>query len=187
MISKTKNTVPDDATDSVRRSVEALLFVAGEALSIYQLARLTQTSEVDVAAALQQIAQEYADRGIVVREIAGGFRFATSPVARVAVEAYLRLPKTSLSQAAMETLAIIMYVQPVTRSDLEALRGVNVDGVVSTLLNCGYIAEAGRREIPGRPILYQTTLIFLQAFGLRSLEDLPPADIDGENHRDLRV
>jgi segregation and condensation protein B len=178
LISKTKNTAPDDATDSVRRSVEALLFVAGEALSIYQLARLTQASEIDVAAALQKIAQEYADRGIVLREIAGGYRFATSPLARTAVEAYLGLPKTPLSRAAMETLAIIVYVQPVTRSDLEALRGVDVDGVVSTLLKCGFIAEAGRREIPGRPILYQTTLLFLQAFGLYSLEDLPPADID---------
>jgi segregation and condensation protein B len=166
--------------DSVQRSVEALLFVAEEALSIHQLAHLTQASDVDVAAALQKIAQEYSNRGIVLREIAGGYRFATSPLARTAVEAYLGLPKTSLSRAAMETLAIIMYVQPVTRNDLEALRGVNVDGVVSTLLNCGFIAEAGRREIPGRPILYQTTLVFLQAFGLRSLEDLPPADIDGE-------
>ena len=165
---------------SLQRSLEALLFVAGEALSIKRLAKLTQASDVEAAAALQKIGEEYADRGIVLREVAGGYRFASSAAARAVVEAYLAPPKTSLSAPAMETLAIIAYLQPVTRADIEAVRGVNVDSVVSTLMDRGFIAEAGKREVPGRPTLYKTTAEFLEAFGLRSPADLPPVDIDLE-------
>jgi segregation and condensation protein B len=164
--------------DALQRSIEALLFVAVEALSIERLVKLTGASHVEIAATLQCIAQAYADRGIVLREIAGGYRFAASPAGRVLIEAYSAPPKTSLSVPAMETLAIIAYLQPVTKADIETVRGVNVDGVTAGLVDRGFIAEAGRREVPGRPMLYKTTPEFLEAFGLRSLVDLPSVDIE---------
>jgi segregation and condensation protein B len=168
-------------TGGLQRSLEALLFVAAESLSIEALVKFTGATHVEVAETLQTIAQEYAERGIVVREVAGGYRFATSPAARPAVEAYLLPPKTTLSPAAMETLAIVAYLQPATRAEIEAVRGVNVDSVVNTLLDRQFIAEAGRRDVAGRPAEYKTTPEFLEAFGLRSIAELPPVDFDAQN------
>jgi len=167
-------------TGSLQRSVEALLFVASESLSIDALAKLTGATHVAVAETLQTIAEEYAERGMVLREVAGGYRFASSPAAREAVEAYLLPAKTNLSPAAMESLAIVAYLQPVTKAEIEAVRGVNVDSVVSTLVDRRFIVEAGRRDVPGRPLEYKTTPEFLESFGLRSLGDLPPVDLDAE-------
>lgn len=165
-------------TGNLVRSIEAVLFVASEALSIKALAKLTGAEEADVSLALARIDADYAERGIVLREIAGGYRFASAPAARSAVEAYLMPPKTNLSPAALETLAIVAYLQPVTKSDIEGIRGVSVDSVLSTLVDRRFLTEAGRKEVAGRPILYRTTPDFLEAFGLRSLEELPPVDID---------
>jgi segregation and condensation protein B len=117
---------------------------------------------------------------MVLREVAGGYRFASSPAARAAVEAYLMPAKTNLSPAAMETLAIVAYLQPVTRPEIEAVRGVNVDSVVSTLLDKRFILEGGRRDVAGRPMEYRTTTEFLESFGLRSLAELPPVDLEAE-------
>ncbi|MDE2572840.1 MAG: SMC-Scp complex subunit ScpB [bacterium] len=166
----------------LQRKIEALLFVAGEALSLKDLARLTRCAETEVAAALQRIDESFSGRGIVLREIAGGYRFATAAEARDVVEAYLLPPKTSLSPAAMETLAIVAYLQPVTKAEIEQLRGVNVDGVIKTLAERRLLAEAGRKDVVGRPILYKTSDEFLESFGLRSLNDLPPLEeqADGE-------
>jgi segregation and condensation protein B len=169
-------------TGSLQRSLEALLFVASESLSIDRLAKLTEATHVEVAEALGRIAEEFAERGVVLRDVAGGYRFASSPAARKAVEAYLLPAKTSLSPAALETLAIVAYLQPVTKAEMEGLRGVNVDGVVSTLSDRGFIVDAGRKDVVGRPVLYKTTPLFLESFGLRSLAELPPleADVDGQ-------
>jgi segregation and condensation protein B len=164
----------------LQRTLEALLFVASESLSVDRLAKLTGASDGDVAAALAQIESEFADRGVVLREVAGGYRFASSPAERAAVEAYLLPPKTSLSPAAMETVSIVAYLQPVTKTEIEALRGVNVDGVVSTLVDRGLIVECGRKDVVGRPMLYKTAPLFLEAFGLRSLGDLPPIEPGSE-------
>jgi segregation and condensation protein B len=158
--------------------VEALLFVAGEPLSIPQIAKLVRAGEVEVAATLQRIETDYADRGIVVREAGGGYRFATSPLARNAVEAYLLPPRTNLSTPAMEALAIVAHMQPVTKSEIESIRGVNSDSVVNTLLDRNLIAEAGRKDVVGRPMLYKTTPFFLESFGLRSLDDLPDLELE---------
>jgi segregation and condensation protein B len=166
------------AVANLQRPIEALLFVASEALSIQQIAKLTHASEVEVAATLQQIEADFADRGIVLREIAGGYRFASAPLARDVVEAYLLPPKTSLSMPALETLAIVAYSQPVTRSEIEAIRGVSAESVISTLLDRQLIVEAGRKDVVGRPLLYRTTPEFLQSFGLRSLEDLPALELE---------
>jgi segregation and condensation protein B len=168
----------DEAIARLHHPVEALLFVASEPLSIKQIAKLARAQETEVAATLQQIATDYTDRGIVLREVAGGYRFATSPLAREAVEAYLLPPKTSLSVPALETLAIVAHLQPVTKSEIEAIRGVNSDSVVSTLLDRSLVAEAGRKEVIGRPMQYKTTAFFLESFGLRSLDDLPELELE---------
>jgi segregation and condensation protein B len=164
--------------DQLQRPIEALLFVASEALPIKEIAKLTRASEIDVATALQRIEAEYAERGIVLREVAGGYRFATAPSAREVVEAYLLPPRTNLSTPALETLAIVAYLQPVTKSEIESIRGVASDSVVSTLLDRMFIAEAGRKDVVGRPLLYKTTPEFLESFGLRSLDDLPPMELE---------
>jgi segregation and condensation protein B len=166
------------SASELQRPLEALLFVAGEALSIPQLAKLLDAEEPAVAEALQRIEEEYGDRGIVVREVAGGYRFGTSPLVRDVVEAYLLPAKTSLSTPALEALAIVAHVQPVTRGEIEAIRGVNSDSVVSTLLDRGLIAEAGRKDVVGRPMQYKTTSFFLESFGLRSLDDLPELELE---------
>ncbi|HEY2475450.1 MAG TPA: SMC-Scp complex subunit ScpB [Candidatus Cybelea sp.] len=165
-------------SSDLQRPIEALLFVASEALSIPQLAKLLGAEESEVAAALQQIEADYGNRGIIVREVAGGYRFATSPMTREVVEAYLLPAKTTLSTPAMEALAIVAHVQPVTRGEIEAIRGVNSDSVVSTLLDRGLIAEAGRKDVVGRPMQYKTTPFFLESFGLRSLDDLPELELE---------
>jgi segregation and condensation protein B len=168
-------------TNRLQSSLEALLFVAGESLSIDALVKLTDGSHVEVAETLQKIAEEYSERGIVLREVAGGYRFATSPEARHAVEKYLMPARTTLSPAAMETLAIVAYLQPVTKAEIEAVRGVNVDSVVNTLGDRRFISEAGRRDVAGRPMEYRTTPDFLESFGLRSLGELPPVDLEAES------
>jgi segregation and condensation protein B len=165
-------------TATLQRDIEALLFVASEALSIKELAKLTGAEQSDVTLALQQVDQDFAERGVVLREIAGGYRFASAPAARAAVEAYLLPPKTNLSPAALETLAICAYMQPVTKGEIEGIRGVSADSVIATLVDRRFLTESGRKDVPGRPILYKTTDEFLEAFGLRSLEELPPVDLD---------
>ncbi len=165
-------------TGHLQRTIEALLFVASEALSIKTLAKITGAEEREVTVALQKIDEDFAHRGVVLREIAGGYRFASSPEAREAVEAYLLPPKSNLSPAALETLAIAAYMQPVTKGDIEGIRGVSADSVIATLVDRRFLVESGRKDVPGRPMLYKTTAEFLEAFGLRALEELPPIDVD---------
>ncbi len=131
-------------TGELRRKIEALLFVASEALSIKKIAHLCEAEEMDVTTALAEIEGEYAERGIVVRKIAGGVRFATAPSTREVVETYLLPPKTTLSPAALESLAIVAYNEhlegePTTKADIESVRGVSADSVVQTLLERGFI------------------------------------------------
>jgi len=168
----------DEAVERLRCPVEALLFIASESLTIKQIAKLTHASEMEIAATLQRVEADYADRGIVLREVAGGYRFSSAPAARDVVEAYLLPPKSSLSTPALETLAIVAYMQPVTKSEIESIRGVASDSVVSTLLDRNLVAEAGRKDVVGRPMLYKTTPEFLESFGLRSLDDLPPMELE---------
>ena len=114
----------------------------------------------------------------MLRQIAGGYRLATSSAVREVVEAYLLPPKTTLSTPALEALAIVAHMQPVTKGEIEAIRGVNSDSVVSTLLDRGLIAEGGRKDVVGRPMTYKTTPLFLESFGLRSLDDLPQLELE---------
>lgn len=174
-------------TGALQRTIEAVLFVASEALSIKRLAKLTGAEEADVTVALQRIDETFAERGMVLRQVAGGYRFASSPVARAVVEAYLLPPRTNLSPAALETLAIVAYNEPVTKIQVEEIRGVSADSVIATLLDRRFIAESGRKESPGRPMLYKTTPEFLEAFGLNSLEDLPAVDLDALSSREVEL
>lgn len=181
--------VPEDRLDDdarslhheaadIERSIEALLFVASEPLENKRIAKLTGADERAVALAIQSLQERYTDRGIVLRELAGGYRFATASSAREAVEAYLLPPRTSLSAPALEALAIIAHMQPVTKSEIEAIRGVNSDSVVNTLLDRNLIGEAGRKDVVGRPMQYKTTAFFLESFGLNSLADLPQLELE---------
>ncbi|HVS46708.1 MAG TPA: SMC-Scp complex subunit ScpB [Verrucomicrobiae bacterium] len=168
----------DATVEAIRRPIEALLFVAGEPLTIKQIVKLTRASDIAVATALARIGEDYNDRGVVLRQIGGGYRFASAPMARDVVEAYLLPPKSNLSTPALEALAIVAHRQPVTKGEIESIRGVNSDSVVSTLLDRGLIVEGPRKDVIGRPMTYKTTTLFLESFGLHSLEDLPELELE---------
>lgn len=155
--------------------IEALLFVAPNSVAPAQLAAALRTPLPEVEQALAALEAQCQGRGVRLQWHQGRVQMTTAPEAAAAVEAFLGLEATSrLSRAALETLAIIAYQQPVTRPEIDAIRGVNSDGVLKSLLSKGLIEEAGRAERPGRPILYITTADFLSYFGLNSLKDLPP-------------
>lgn len=161
--------------------LEAYLFVSTEPVQPAEAARLLQVDAAAVEEALEDIANAYARRihsGLHVVRIAGGYQMATRPVLAEGIARLLAAPgqKSRLSKPALETLAIVAYQQPVTQAEIEAVRGVNADGVLKTLSERGLIEETGRKEVAGRPILYGTTADFLHHFGLHSLDDLPPLE-----------
>ncbi|MET0483510.1 MAG: SMC-Scp complex subunit ScpB [Aestuariivirgaceae bacterium] len=165
----------DGPAADATRLVEALLFASAEPLAEETIAARLPPG-ADVAALLDELRRLYAGRGIVLRKIGGGWAFRTAPdldwlLAPQAVE-----PR-KLSRAALETLAIVAYHQPVTRAEIEDIRGVSMSkGMLDVLLETGWIRMRGRRRAPGRPVTYGTTLAFLDHFGLESLSDLPGVD-----------
>ena len=176
---------PDEAFEAVelddrgwtRRDLEAILLVADEPVPAQVLAEIIGLRLSEVEELLVDLAGEYArdGRGLVLRAIAGGWRLYTHPGARAAVEAYLKAGQQSrLTRAALETLAVIAYRQPVTRFQVAAVRGVNVDGVFRTLASRGLIHEVGTDPGPGQATLYGTTPAFLEQLGLNDLDQLPP-------------
>ena len=176
---------------TLSRVIEALLFSAQKPLSIRGIAtaikgaedsagagpnEFSRVREAEVAAALEQLKIEYVEqqRSFQLIEKAEGWQLATDPQYAQWVRELFPAPKPArLSAPALETLAIIAYRQPITRADVEVVRGVNIDGVLQTLMERGLVKIGGRAEIPGRPLLYETTQFFLDHFGLRSLEELP--------------
>ncbi len=156
-------------------SLEALLFAAGEPLTVVQIAGIMQLDKPQVWELLAMLEESYNEenRGLCLRKVAGGYQLCAKPQHYALLKQLERVQEVKLSAAAMETLAIVAFKQPVTRGEMEAIRGVKVDGVVNTLLEYGLICEAGRKEALGRPILYATTDKFLLTFGLNSLKDLP--------------
>lgn len=167
-----------DSTE-LRRSIEALLFASERPLSAEEMqeAFSGQVSARDIRKEVDALREECDTqrRGFRVYEIAGGFQLASAlDFAQVLKRFYQAREKKKMSPASMETLSVIAYRQPVTRADIEGVRGVNVDGAVRGLLEKGLIRIVGRKEVPGRPILYGTTREFLEHFGLKSLEGLPP-------------
>ncbi len=154
--------------------VESLLFVASEPVPITQIAEALEVKPAEVEQALAELNAEIVMRGVRVQRRGDRVQLTTQPECAPYVERFLGLDLTTrLSKPALETLAIIAYQQPVTRAQIEHVRGVNCDAVLSTLLNRGLIEEVGRLETAGRPIQYSTTFAFLQHFGLRSLDDMP--------------
>ncbi len=162
---------------TVKALVECLLFVANEPIPVDRLAGVVETSGEEVEGALQALEQEYAERGLRLQRKRQRVQIVTAPEAADYVRRLLGLELTGkLSPAALETLAIVAYQQPVTRAEIEAIRGVNSDSVLRTLTSRGLIEEEGRLDQVGRPIIYGTTFEFLQEFGLLSLEQLPPLE-----------
>ena len=160
---------------SVSRAVEAVLLVADQPVSPAVLSQVTGAPEGEVTAALQALRDDYdaSGRGFELRDVAGGWRLYTRADCADVVERYLRDGQQArLTQAALETLAVVAYRQPVTRSRISAVRGVNVDGVVRTLLARGLLVEAGSDESSGATT-YRTTPLLLEKLGLRSLDELP--------------
>ncbi|HEY7931227.1 MAG TPA: SMC-Scp complex subunit ScpB [Acidimicrobiales bacterium] len=164
---------------SLEQRIEALLTVALEPISAEELADVLDADGQEVAARLQALRQECLDgaRGYVFVELASGWTMQSAPEVAEWVSKFAnRDVSHRLSSAALETLAIIAYRQPVSRAQITALRGVNVDGVVRLLEQRGYVEEKGRAGGPGQPILYGTTELFLDRLGLASLADLPPLE-----------
>ncbi len=157
-------------------ALEAVLLVADEPVSATTLAQLTETSVSEVSRCLRQLSDGYAiaGRGFELREIAGGWRFYTAASCGTLVERFLRDGQQArLTQAALETLAVVAYRQPVSRGRVSAIRGVNCDGVMRTLVTRGLVDEAGSDETSGAT-LYRTTTYFLERLGLRDVQELPP-------------
>ena len=162
----------------LKNVVEAVLFVTPEPLPIKKLAAVVEEPDLArLAAIIRGLQGEYEGRGVELVQVAGGWRFFSreeyAPWAKkvLPVEAPSRL-----SRAALETLSIIAYRQPVTKVTIEEIRGVNCDGVIKTLYDRGFVTTSGREEMPGRPFRYRTTKYFLRYFGLASLDDLPPLE-----------
>jgi len=166
-----------DDTRSLERSLEALLFVSDEPLAASVLAQALDLDRRTVEGLCDRLARDLEDRGsgLVLRNVAGGWRLFTHPDTAPTVERFvLSSRQARLTKAALETLAIVAYKQPVTRHQVSAIRGVNSDGVLRALVDRGLVEEAGREETPGRPVLYGTTPGFLERLGLPSLASLPP-------------
>lgn len=169
--------------------LEALLFVSAEPVTAAQLATALDVAPSVVERGLNELDEALATRGLRLQRHAGRFQLTTAPELAELVERFLGLESTThLSRAALETLAIIAYQQPVTRPQVDAIRGVNSDSMLKSLLNKGLILESGRADGPGRPILYSTTPEFLQHFGLNSILELPPLvapeEAESTNHHD---
>ena len=163
----------------VKGAVEAMLFVTDEPVGALTLAKMLDCDPALMEDALSTLRDELAgsDRGIQLREVAGGWRLFTHPAYHELIEQYvLSWDTRKLSAAAMETLAVVAYAQPVTRAGVASVRGVNSDSSINSLVEKGLVREAGVADTPGNPVLYATTRAFLEKFGLRSTADLPPLD-----------
>ncbi|HDZ59394.1 MAG TPA: SMC-Scp complex subunit ScpB [Actinobacteria bacterium] len=165
-------------SDSLARDIEAVLFISPEPVSLEVLAEVTGSQGEELSRAVETVRELYTapDRGIVFAELAGGYTFRAADGARKAVERFCRRPVDySLSAAAMETLAIVAYLQPVTRPEIARIRGISADTVVNTLLDKGLLTESGRIG-HGGAIQYRTSAVFEKLFGLPGLSALPPLE-----------
>lgn len=165
--------------NDLRGPLEALLFVSDEPVSAARLAKVLDASPGAVESALANMAEEYreTERGFQLREVAGGWRFYTHPAYHGVIESYvLSWDTRRLSQAALEALSVVAYHQPVSRQGINAVRGVNSEGVVASLVEKSLVREIGRDKNAGNAILYGTTRTFLEKFGLKDLTELPPIE-----------
>lgn len=169
-------------TDETARIIEALLFASGDPLTVKELVKATDTDSETVNIALQNLRDQYnrAASALQVVEIANGFQLATRSEYAPYIGKLLAPHANRLSKPALETATIIAYRQPCTQAEIEAVRGVGSDGVLKTLVERELITEVGRKQAPGRPLLYGTTPQFLHYFGLSSLAELPIMEEDEE-------
>ena len=174
----------DNATNTglkIEHLIESLLFVAEGPVSLAQIAAALNTSPKQIKRALLDLESLYQDRGLQIQNLRGRVQLTTNPKAASSIEQFLGLESQQrLTSAALETLAIIAYRQPVTRPQIDGIRGVNSDSVIKNLIFKGLIEDVGRSEGPGRPILYGTTSSFLQHFGISSLKELPPINAEDD-------
>jgi len=175
MDGRQNDTDPIETTLSLQAQIEALLFVATEAVAVPRLAEILDAEIEAVEQALLILTHDSANRGLRIQRKGKRVQMVTAPEASDIVRKLLGLELTGkLSPAALEALAIVAYRQPVTRAEVEAIRGVNSDSVLRTLINRGLVEEVGRLEQAGRPIIFATTFDFMQQFGITSLDQLPP-------------
>ena len=177
---------------TIEANLEALLFVAPGPVSLLQLSETLGIPQAAIETALNNLAESYRhNRGLRIQKHQGRYQLTTAPELAAIIEKFLGLEAMSrLSRASLETMAIVAYRQPITRPGIDAIRGVNSDGVIKSLLSKGLVQEMGRTETPGRPILYGITEDFLQHFGLDSLNDLPPFELleqEGASGEDQRL
>ncbi len=168
----------------IRQGIEALLFSACEPLKLKEIAACVECSEATAKEILDDLVDFYSDRGFHLEEIAGGWQFMTDPGMYPCLERLYQPRVHRLSKAAMETLAIIAYCQPVTRGEIENIRGVNADSIVANLFEKGFLKELGRKDTPGKPVLYGTSEKFLELLGMNSLADLPQVENIRDEQRD---
>ncbi|NPB09998.1 MAG: SMC-Scp complex subunit ScpB [Thermodesulfobacteria bacterium] len=162
------------SVEELERALEALFFAAGRVVTRRELAKIfSEVEKSSLEEALEALKKRYQGRGVRLAEVAGGFRFETDPRFAPYIRRLKQGSPPKLSRAALETLAIIAYKQPVTKAEIEAIRGVDSAGAIKTLLEKGLIKISGRKDVPGRPLLYATTTKFLEVFGLKDLKDLP--------------
>ena len=162
--------------EELKGIVHGILFVKGEAISVSELSNIMGYDPPVIREIIKDLQQELdnSDAGLMITEVAGGFQLITKPKLKPYIDRLKgQTGQRSLSQAALETLAIIAYRQPITRVEIEDIRGVKVDKVLYTLLEKELVKSVGRKDVPGRPILFGTTKNFLMHFGLQSIEDLP--------------
>lgn len=168
--------------EDLKNIIESLLFVTDNPLSIDRIKNiLTQVERKEIRNVLEALSAEYEARkgGFFLREVAGGYQIRTRPEYKDWIRRLIQPKAFRLSKAALETLAIVAYKQPIIRSDIEYIRGVDCGGILRTLLERRLIRVLGRKEIPGRPLIYATTKQFLEVFDLKDLKDLPtPEEIE---------
>jgi segregation and condensation protein B len=163
-------------TKTIKSIIESLLFINEKPIELNEFIQILEVGKREIESALDSLTLEYSQRqsGLCIVKVAGGYQMCSAPDSEPWVKRmYQERSKQKLSIASLETLAIIAYKQPVTRIEIEAIRGVNIDGVVRKLSELGLIKIGGRKDVVGRPFLYVTTRKFLEYFGINSLKDLP--------------
>ncbi|MDD5680863.1 MAG: SMC-Scp complex subunit ScpB [Candidatus Omnitrophica bacterium] len=167
----------------LKKILESFLFVSSSPVQIAQVKTLFGVEDKIIENAFEELIAKYAssDGALRIIKVAEGYRFSTAPEVAPHIKKFFKDQRPRLSRASLETLSIVAYKQPVTRNDVEFIRGVNVEGALGTLLERGLIRIAGRKDAPGRPILYGTTRLFLEHFGLNTLKDLPLLNEFNEN------
>ncbi|MHB0912330.1 MAG: SMC-Scp complex subunit ScpB [Armatimonadota bacterium] len=157
----------------LNQALESMLFVSPQPLTVENVAKSLGIDVMEVERAVHELRLDYGGSGLQISRVAGGYQMCTRPEYADYISALLKPERSRLSRAALETIAIIAYRQPITQPEIDAIRGVNSDGVVRTLLERHLVHQVGRKETPGRPMLYATTDEFLSHFGLNEISELP--------------